>query len=267
MTSSWTEATLNRLSPKPKLRAAQTKLVSPGGPLSCRGQFVAETEVKKHKFRFRVLVIVGSHTDILLSRGVAVKMGLIRRVDEVSPQVSDLFGDIGCLADALSRRPLPNQGIPDIELEIASHPDAVMEMKPVSSQRLAKVAVETSQDPQLQTAMKFVRHGWPDYIKAVPPMVQDLYPVPAELAIAGDLLVCDSRIVMLQALRAETLEKLYEGHLGVYKCKERAKTAVWWPGLTKNIEGIVANCSFCQRQKPTQRKEPLMPSPMLERPW
>ena len=196
------EATLNRLSPKPKLRAAQTKLVSPGGPLSCRGQFVAETELKKQKFRFRVLVITGSHTDNLLSRGVAVKMGLIKRVDKVSPQDSDLFGDIGCLADALSRSPLPNQGTPDIELEIASYADAVMEMKPVSFRRLAKIAVETSQDPQLQTAMKFVRHGWPDYIKAVPPMVQDLYPVCAELSIAGDLLVRDSRIVVPQALRS-----------------------------------------------------------------
>ena len=91
------EAILNRLSPKATLWAAHTKLMSPGGPLFCRGQFVAETEVKKQKFRFRVLVIVGTHTDNLLSRGVAVKMGLIRRVDEVSAQDSDLFGDSGCL--------------------------------------------------------------------------------------------------------------------------------------------------------------------------
>ena len=116
-----------------------------------------------------------------------------------------------------------------------------MEMKPVSSWRLAKIAVDTSQDPQLQTALKFVRHGWPDYIEAVPPMIQDLYPVHAELSIAGDLLLRDSRIVAPQALHAETLEKLHEGHLRVYKCKERAKTAVWWPGLTKDIEGIIAN--------------------------
>ena len=37
------------------------------------------------------------------------------------------------LADALSRSPLPNQGTPDIELEIASYADTVMEMKPVLS--------------------------------------------------------------------------------------------------------------------------------------
>ena len=74
-------------------------------------------------------MIAGSHTDNLLSREVAVKMGLIRRVDEVSPQDSDLFGDIGCLGDALSRSPLPNQGTPDIELEIASYADAVVKKK------------------------------------------------------------------------------------------------------------------------------------------
>ena len=42
-------------------------------------------------------MIAGSHTDNLLSRGVAVKVGLIRHLGEVSPQDSDLFGDFSCL--------------------------------------------------------------------------------------------------------------------------------------------------------------------------
>ena len=53
------------------------------------------------------------------------------------------------LADALSRSPLPNQGTPDIELEIASYADAVMEMKPVSSQRLVKRQAKTLSSRQL----------------------------------------------------------------------------------------------------------------------
>lgn len=171
------------------------------------------------------------------------------------------------VADALSRSPMPYDGMPDTEAEITGYVDAVMEAQPVSPRRLAKIVAATSQDAKLQVAMKYVKYGWPGYIKAVPPEVQDLYHVRNELSIAGDLLLRDSRIVMPEVLHAETIEMLHEGHLGVHKCKERALTAVWWPGLAKDIENRVANCDFCQTQRSTQRKEPLMPTPMPERPW
>ena len=44
-----------------------------------------------------VLVTACSETDNLLSHGIAVKMGLIQRVDDVSPQDSDIWEDIGRL--------------------------------------------------------------------------------------------------------------------------------------------------------------------------
>ena len=171
------------------------------------------------------------------------------------------------VADTLSRSPMPYHDTPDSEPEIAGYVDAVMEAQPVSPQRLVKIEAETNQDAKLQKAMKYVRFGWPDYTLAVAPDVRDLFPVRAELSIVGNLLVRDSRIVMPEALRAETLQSLHEGHLGVHKCKERAMTAVWWPGLAKDIEDTVANCSFCQTNRPTQRKEPLMPTQLPTRPW
>ena len=45
------------LKPRPSLSEVTTNLSSPGGPLNCKGRFVARTEVKGIQYHFRVLVV------------------------------------------------------------------------------------------------------------------------------------------------------------------------------------------------------------------
>jgi hypothetical protein len=88
------EATYQYMKRKPQLKESRAQLTSPGGKLSVKGEFHALTEVKDRKFRFRVIVVqirVGSN---LLSRNAAVKMGFIKRCDEVKYNV---FGSTGLL--------------------------------------------------------------------------------------------------------------------------------------------------------------------------
>ena len=54
--------------------------------------------------------------------------------------------------------------------------------------------------------------------------------------------------------------------MGINKCRERAKQAVWWPGLSKQIQDMVENCQTCLKHKVNQL-EPLCPAPFPERPW
>ncbi len=56
---------------------------SPGGKLNCTGHFTATTIGKGKKFRFKVNVIKGSHGSHLLSRNVAIAMGLVKRTEEL----------------------------------------------------------------------------------------------------------------------------------------------------------------------------------------
>jgi transposase InsO family protein len=63
------------------------------------------------------------------------------------------------------------------------------------------------------------------------------------------------------------LEIIHHGHQGITKCEERAKEAVWWFGIGKDIKGIVGRCEECQVKKAAQRREPLTSSPLPERPW
>ena len=167
------------------------------------------------------------------------------------------------IADTLSRNPLPHDGTPNTQEEVQGYVDA----KPASPQRLAQLPTATNEDEKLQMAMKCVRHGWPDYLKNVPPQIHDLFAVHDELSVAGDLLVRGQQIVIPEAMRVEIIGKLHEGHLGVIKCKAHAVTSVWSPEMYKDIEETVATCPHCLTQRPNQRKEPLMPTPLPDRPW
>ena len=42
---------------------------------------------------------------------------------------------------------------------------------------------------------------------------------------------------------------------------------MWWPGISKDIKERVSSCKFCQVNRPSQRKEPLIPSPLPQHPW
>lgn len=41
------------------------------------------------------------------------------------------------------------------------------------------------------------------------------------------------------------------------KCKRRAKTAVYWPGINADIDQIVSRCETCLKHQAKQPKEPL----------
>ena len=70
-------------------------------------------------------------------------------------------------------------------------------------------------------------------------------------------LLFGKRIVVPQALQAETLAKLHQGHQGIERCHLRATEAVWWPGISVQIENMIKRCPECvKRSQP--RKEPMI---------
>ena len=65
------------------------------------------------------------------------------------------------------------------------------------------------------------------------------------------------------SLQQETLEQIHSGHQGIIKCKERARQAVWWPGITSQIEEKVHKCKICSQHQ-REKVEPLLPSSLPE---
>ena len=68
------------------------------------------------------------------------------------------------------------------------------------------------------------------------------------------------------ALRAPVLNRLHEGHLGINKCRDRARESAWWPGLNREFEVKISMCTKCIKSH-SQKPEPLMMSKLPDLPW
>lgn len=54
-----------------------------------------------------------------------------------------------------------------------------------------------------------------------------------ELSLSEGLVFKTPRLVVPNTLKEEMLQKFHEPHLGIVKCKERARDALFWPGFFK----------------------------------
>ena len=48
-----------------------------------------------------------------------------------------------------------------------------------------------------------------------------------------------SRIIVPKSLQQEYLQCLHMGHLGISKCRARAKTTVFWPNIDRDISQLI----------------------------
>ena len=168
--------------------------------------------------------------------------------------------------DTLSRSPL-NVVESSTAGDVDAYVSSVTSTKAISDRRLDEIRTATENDPILQEVINLTRYGWPDREQSIRPEVRDYFASRYNYSACDDLLFYNDRIVMPEVMRAETIQSLHSGHLGLNKCRERAKSTVWWPGISKDLEQAVRSCAFCNKHRSAQRKEPLMATPMPERPW
>ena len=63
------------------------------------------------------------------------------------------------------------------------------------------------------------------------------------------------------------LEELHDGHLGVVKMKALARSYVWWPNISGQLEELVKGCDGCQLNQRMPTKVPLHPWEWDTAPW
>lgn len=92
-------------------------------------------------------------------------------------------------------------------------------------------------------------------------------PFTHELSVVEGILFKGSKVVIPRSLRPEILKRVHEGHLGISKCKARARLLVFWPGLNADIESMAQKCAICQKYAYRQQVEPLLMRATPVQPW
>ncbi|GBM27197.1 hypothetical protein AVEN_9862-1 [Araneus ventricosus] len=136
-------------------------------------------------------------------------------------------------ADALSRNP---QKVPYKREEYEAEIDAFIQMitssLPASSLRLDELRFAQLKDETRQKLTDYVLKGWPskkELDTLCAPYWQNRY----EISVQDGLLMRGCRIIIPKSHQAEVLNQIHEGHLGITKCRARARCSVYWPGISK----------------------------------
>ena len=60
---------------------------------------------------------------------------------------------------------------------------------------------------------------------------------------------------------------LHEGHMGIVKVKQLARSYVWWPCIDNEIEELTKRCKSCQQDQRMPTSAPLHPWIWPSQPW
>ncbi|XP_049527323.1 uncharacterized protein K02A2.6-like [Dermacentor silvarum] len=183
------------------------------------------------------------------------KASIIVKVDEPT----DWFvpGKDLLLADMLSRAALPTGGSDQVE-DVDVHTTQVVSSI-ISKATMVRLQKNTLEDPLLSRTMKEMEDGMA--IDGV------LKPYAEELSVVSGVILKGCKVVVPKSMRPEILERIHEGHLGMNKCKARARRLVFWPGMSSDIEQRARTCSVCRKYAYSQPSELLLLQPTPDRPW
>ena len=169
------------------------------------------------------------------------------------------------IADALSRvSPQPTPSSSQLSEIYVHH---VTQHLPATPTKLQQIRDETGRDPVLSLLKEMVFEGWPQKREECPQLLHGYWNFREELTIEDGLVLKGDRIVIPPTLRPEILNIIHQGHLGQEKCLLRARTSVFWPGITKEIINQVNQCEPCQKYQNKARKEPILQPEPPHRPW
>ena len=151
--------------------------------------------------------------------------------------------------------------------EFEASVNTVMENLPIRDEKMNMIKQKTKEDGQLKQVKYYIRNGWPESKDRCHPLAEEYFNHRDELVIIDDIILKGERILIPKEARETFIENLHEGHIGIEKSLQRAKTAIFWPGITNDIKDRAAKCPTCIAHLPSQPKETLMSHEIPNRPW
>ena len=181
-------------------------------------------------------------------------------------QVTHVPGKKMYIADALSRLQTPGQAVTTTDdEEMKAHVASVISSFPASVGRLQQIMEVQEEDPVCRQFKTYCYEGWPDK-HSVKDAIKPYWHYKGELSVAQNMLLKGSRIVIPSSMRLEILDKIHVGHQGIENCRERARSSVRWPGISRETQDLVQQCRTCALHR-DNKPEPFIATPFPNRPW
>ena len=193
---------------------------------------------------------------------------LLFRLEKYDVTINYFPGKYMYVTDALSRAFLPDGPVPDqMNDDVAKMIHNLVENLPMRVEKLEELKSATVEDDVLQQLVQFIKDGWPSSRVNSPSAVGHYWKFQDEIYEANGLLFFGQKLIIPEKLRPDILRRIHESHLGMEKCKSRARAVVYWTGMSADIERLVAKCSTCLKHQRSNHKEPLKPNTEPFRAW
>ena len=167
------------------------------------------------------------------------------------PGVSNHF------SDATSRHPVStpsDANDEDMESDLASiFISEIDHIKAVTWDVVKKV---TSADDASVMLKEIILTGFPTSRNDLDTSLQPYWEHRANLWTLDNVIMMKDRIVIPLPLRNEVLQTLHAAHQGTTSMNERAKSVVFWPGISVDIQKVRAECNSCNKNAPSQARPP-----------
>ena len=193
---------------------------------------------------------------------------MLLRLQRYEFEVSYKKGPSLLMADPLSRLYLSLKEAPEdqenvmavsetkLPTEIEAEQVNILQYLPVKDETLCQIQNLTQEDAILKTLAGVIKQGWPESKPHLPPDVQDYFPFKEELTLQNGVIFKGDRVVIPFQMRTELKRKLDSSHLGVQACQRRAREAFYWPGMYKEIEEYVSQCTVWNTYHQGQQGSP-----------
>ena len=93
---------------------------------------------------------------------------------------------------------------------------------------LKTIQTEIEHDRQMQILQNAILKGWPETRSDCDQLILEDWNHRNELSFEKGLIFRGQKIVIPKSLRAEMVNQIHTGHLGVTKTLERAKDGIFW---------------------------------------
>ena len=165
----------------------------------------------------------------------------VRCIPGITNQLADCLSCLGGQKDSIK---LPKHQVHQITIHLNTRSDCLQEIR---------IAMQVDDQPVV--LKHTITHGWPNTIREVPSEIQSFWTFREELTVDGGIVLKGTCIVIPSKKCQAIIHLIHEGHLGLTKCKLRAKDTVYLPGLNEDLGKLILNCELCLKYSHSKCKQ------------